>query len=101
MMCGFFGSGVTMPNSDEGSGLQSVKFTCPNVPRLLIITAPVSCCAAMMRYGYWLSVATWYTCEIGCVYQRLHVFPLSNVTLAPWSEPTSIRLPFIGSIQSL
>ena len=37
-----------MPNSDDGTGLQSVKFTCPQLPRLEIITAPVSCCAPMM-----------------------------------------------------
>ena len=43
-----FGIGLTMPNSEEGSGLQSVKLTWPQLPRLLIMTAPVSCCAPMM-----------------------------------------------------
>jgi len=42
------GSGLTMPNSEEGRGFQSVKLTWPQLPRLLIMTAPVSCCAAMM-----------------------------------------------------
>src|SRR4051812_19869327 len=74
-LSGSLGSGAAMPYSWMLTGCQSWKVISPSGDRLSTQAEPESCWPPHTRYGYAMSVVTWYIAAVGCVYQLLHDSP--------------------------